>query len=112
MNVWRAGLKNTKRLEDATKGDVLVYLTDVSYFYAQNKGPKITEIRLIPYGSVLEIVSIYRKKDGLCTIKASGVPVLESPTVILIQDLKTFDYKEFIVVDKRSKSEIKLLYDV
>jgi len=105
-------LQKSKRLEDATKGDFLFYLQSLSYFVGSNSyGSQIAEIRLIPSGSVLEILSIYRTKGGLCTIKASGHPILNSPTVILIDNFKTFTYEEFIILDKNNKPEIKILYD-
>lgn len=104
-------MKTSKRLEDATKGDFLLYLKSISYFFTgNNSSQQIAEIRLIPSGSVLEIVSIYRTRTGLCTIKAKGVEVLASPSIILIDNYKTFEYKEFIIIDKNKKQEAKILY--
>lgn len=101
--------KDIKRLEDATKGDFLVYINALSY--GVKTGIVITKVDLIPCGSVLEIVSIYRKEGGLCTIKVNGLHVLESPNIILIDNYKTYDYKEFIILDKSHKPAIKILYE-
>ena len=99
-------MKNSKLLEDANRGDFLVYLQSITFYSGANS------IELIPVGSVLEIKSIYRKKDGLCTIKVNGVHVFESPEVILIDNFKTFTYKEFIILDKTNKPTIYTLYDI
>lgn len=103
-------VKNSKKLEDATKGDFLVYIKPIEYF--EKSKIAMTKVDLIPCGSVLEIMSIYRKKDGLCTIKVNGIYVLESPNIILIDNYKTYNYKEFVIVDKSHKPVIYTLYDV
>lgn len=101
-------MRKSKLLEDANRGDFLVYQQAIGY----TSHIAATKIELIPVGSILEITSIYRKKDGLCTMKVSGLYVLESPNIILIDNFKTYDYKEFIILDKSHKPTLYTLYDI
>ena len=74
-------MEKSKRLEDATKGDFLFYLQSISYFVTNNgTNSQIAEIRLIPSGSVLEIVSIYRTDRKSTRLNSSHVSESRMPS--------------------------------